>query len=872
MKVLILETATSPHKRTKAVVDICRRLKPDAAFIAKSIHTLVRGLRSRSTKGKYNKIPHQLLEPAMAALQTLVASAQPDLVLTYCPITAQLLAPEFGNIQKISKHAGSTGRVQGYRFMLLADPALLYMPDQKAETVAAFNFMMTRHLSIGLHHQPAPEFKYVPALSVEGLDLCRALAKKSIFAACDIESQGPVITAIGFCFALSENEEDLFNVTIPLYWPRRDGDNPWATEEMRTYAWETILHLFTCGLPLAFQNGNFDATQLAQYGLVPTNYCLDTLVMAHAFYPSVPKSLAFQASTCLHEYVFWKDEGKEQDEKGEAKYRAPGTVTGYLTYLEYCGKDNWYTARLVLHYFREFVRMEQEKYGYTGMQFLRNFVRLMLVHNGPVMAMNWHGLKVNDAGVEANTREGEDEYEENANHIRMLTADPNFNLGSWQQVQKWIYKIMRAPPVPRKGQTTDKRVLKVLAQTYPIIYPFVEAMGRAKKASQINGRFGTGLKSWTGWQGKSVPARFYTQFSPIITKTSRLNSRTPLIGRGAGTNLQNVTDRARRCLRADDGCALLSIDLNQADVWHMAAACGDPRMIETVMTPGNDSHSIHAADFFCEPLEAVLCGKKAKEPWVTDYETGIRNLVKKVVHGTNYGLGAFGMVINVGRPAAVAIVQKLITNEASREMFYHYLRQKGIYSKLMEVPAEFAASAASWDINRLQHGCAFVQMQYLSRYPVLRDFRDNGVMQKLQATNGKITVYGPHIFQVLASGSSHEIRRFACSAYGQAGTAGSINNAMMRFTLNEKNDYLHEAGISLVLQIHDENVFQLPKDRGELVYDLHSLMEIEAEYEGTTFTIPCEADVSPVWGKGGDEWTPRMSIAETKDLVLRNAA
>lgn len=873
MKVLILETATSPHKRTKAVIDICRRLNPEAGFIAKSVHTLVRGLRSKATKGKYNKIPAQLIEPAQAALETLVLTARPDVILTYCPITAQLLAPEFGNMQKIVKHAGSTGKIGNCKFVLLGDPSLLYMPDQKEEKRAAFKFMMTRHLSLAVHPQDAPTFNYIPALSVEALDLCRSMAKRAYFAACDIESRGPVITAIGFSFAMSDDPEDLFNITIPLRWSRMNGeDNPWATEEMRTYAWETILHLFTCGLPLAFQNGSFDTTQLAQYGLLPTNYCLDTLVFAHAFFPSVPKSLAFQASTCLHGYVFWKDEGKEQGEDGEAKYREPGTVTGYLTYLEYCGKDNWYTARLILHYFNEFRRMNTEKYGYAGRDFMRNYIRLFLVHNGPCMAMNWHGVRVNEAGRLANEEEGDDDYAAEEANIRLLTADPEFNLGSWRQVQHYIYKVMRAPPVPRKGQTTDKRVLAVLAETYPLIYPFVDAMGRAKKAGQISARFGKGLKSWSGWSDHPVPARFYTQFSPVITRTSRLNSRTPLIGQGAGTNLQNVTADARRCLMADEGYTFVSIDYSQADVWHMAAACGDPKMIETVMTEGNDSHSIHAADFFCEPLESVLRGKKAKEPWVTDYATGIRNLVKKVVHGTNYGLGAFGMVINIGRPAAVAICQKLISNEASRDMFYHFLKSKGVYSRAMEDPAVFAATAQGWPIERLAHGCAFVQEQYLSRYPILADFRDKGVIQKLQATHGKITTYGPHTFQVLASGSSHEIRRFACSAYGQAGTAGTINNSMLRFAMNEKYGYLHEVGITLVLQIHDENVFQLPGQQGKYLYDLHQMMLVDAEFEGTQFTIPVEADCAPIWGKGGEEWLPSMTLAETEELVLRNAA
>lgn len=870
MKILLLETPTSPHKRSRVIADICRRLRPDCGIISRSLHTMVPGLKKRGS-GKFSVLPDGLRERAEDALALLVATAQPDVIITYDPTTAQLLEPSFGNIQKITKHAGSTGTYNGVRFMMLADPALTYVPNEKAEKLAVAQFILKRHVALAVHHVPAPAFKYTPILDGRGLALVKKLADSAHFAAADIEGMGPIITAVGFSFAMSDDPEDLFNVSIPLYWARgpQHDTNPWDTEELLAEAWGTVAYVLMNGLPIVFQNGQFDATQLAAYGICCDNYCLDTLVFSHAFFPSMPKSLAAQASTCLHGYKYWKDEGKHIDEKGKSTYRTPGTVEGFLTYLEYCGKDNWYTARLLLYYFQQVKHLNTAKHNYLGGKALHNFVRLMLVQNGPVMAMNWHGVRANEEGIKQNEVDGVADVEHHAAEIRMMTADPNFNFGSWQQKQRFIYDVMGAPKIKRKGPSTDKRDLATIAQGYPIIHGLVHAIDKASQARQANSRFGKGLKSWRGWDGEAAP-RSYTEFTVNVTRTARLSSRKPIIGKGAGTNWQNAMSSVRKALCADIGYCLAAPDYSQADVWHMAAACGDPMMIDTVMTEGNDSHSIHAADFFCSPLEDVLRGKKNKEPWVTDYTTGIRNLVKKVVHGTNYGMGPFSMVINVGVPAARAINEKLIRNEDSREMFYSFLRRKGRYSELMQHHERFALSVATWPPERLALGCEFVQEQYLSRYPQLRNFRDVIVMDKLRQNHGQITTYGPHTFTVLSTGGAHEIRRFACSAYGQAGTAGTINNAMLRWWYNPKWQYLHEAGVNLLLQVHDENVFQVPEDKGELLCDIHQMMQVEAVYEGTKFTIPVEMDCTAVWQKGGEPWDPSMSIAETKELVRRN--
>ena len=861
MKVMVLETATSQFNRTRFVSDVMRKLKPEVQIFSKSVHTAVRGIRQRKSS-KYYHIPDYLYDKGITALENMVGVSIPDLIITYCPITAQLLCNQaFGNQQHNATIAGTTGKFHGVRFMILDDPSKCYSEGIKDEDKAVHKYTIARHLALALYPQPAPKYRYATIQSVEEMEQVEHIASECQFYACDLESQGPIITCIGFAFVMSDDPEDIHCFTLPLFWPGNGDNNPWKDKDTLLRAYQCMLNILTNGRPTAFQNGAFDATQLAAYGIVPTNYCLDTMVMSHAVYPTTRKSLNYLASTCLHEYVYWKDEGKTRGPDGKVKYRAPYEAAGYHTYLDYCGKDVWYTARLVLYYFRFF-----NADGGKNKPFLRNYIRLFLTQNGPCMGMSWGGLRVNLEGVHTNQVEGEAQSDDALDELRMMTADPNFNPGSSKQVVNYIYNIMRAPVEGRKKRSADKKLLDLIAQTYPIIYPIVEGIKDYKKGTMDNTRFGVGLKRWHGWQNEE-DARFYTQLTPTTTKTARLNSRKPVAADGSGSNLQNVTGSARKAFEADPGQYFAMMDYSQADVWYMAAACGDARMIETVMTPGNDSHSIHAADFFCVPLEDVLRGKKEEDPFITDYETGLRNLVKKVVHGTNYGLGAYGMVFNIKRPAAVAICQNLITNEESRDRFLAFVKAKGLHVNSLLSVEQLKEGVSAWPTDSLAYGCAYVQEQYLNRYPALREFRDSGVMDQLRQKHGRITTYGPHTFQVLSQWDSQQLRRFACSCYGQAGTAGMINNAMLRFHCNPKYGYLHEAGIRLALQVHDENIFSLPDDQSKYLFDLYEMMQIEAEYNGHKFTVPVEVELTRVWSKKGKEWKDSMSFAETEALV-----
>ena len=93
---------------------------------------------------------------------------------------------------------------------------------------------------------------------------------------------------------------------------------------------------------------------------------------------------------------------------------------------------------------------------------------------------------------------------------------------------------------------------------------------------------------------------------------------------------------------------------------------------------------------------------------------------------------------------------------------------------------------------------------------------------------------------------------FFAAFFGQAGTAGNINNSMLR--LYYLCDDMWQEGFFLCLQVHDENIAQIPKHKLWLVDRMVNVMSIPCTIKGRTFTVPVEADLASSWTKAGVTW------------------
>jgi len=116
------------------------------------------------------------------------------------------------------------------------------------------------------------------------------------------------------------------------------------------------------------------------------------------------------------------------------------------------------------------------------------------------------------------------------------------------------------------------------------------------------------------------------------TETGRLSSSAT--ARGTGTNLQNIPSGIIKSLFvADEGYTLINADLSQAEARVVAYLSGEERLIR-VFESGGDIHRKNAS---------VIYGCKE-----SDVSSQQRDMAKRIVHASNYGMGARTFAKNAG--------------------------------------------------------------------------------------------------------------------------------------------------------------------------------------------------------------------------------
>lgn len=303
------------------------------------------------------------------------------------------------------------------------------------------------------------------------------------------------------------------------------------------------------------------------------------------------------------------------------------------------------------------------------------------------------------------------------------------------------------------------------------------------------------------------------------------------------TNLQNIPAEMREVCVAEDDEILCSADYSQSDSYFVAFESQDEVMMETVMDD-RDTHSVHVEFFFGFPYDDVVAGAKAKLAWVVHPITGVRQIIKKVTHGTNYDMGGDTMLLNIRKPAAIAMIKALLGSK------YAALLMKYIGLDMSKTPEYYNERVSLLGHDQLAKACEFAQALYYKRYKRLALWKKDSV--KVAATNyGVIHMFGGSTTTMLCAPSANP--RFVPAAYGQGGTAGNINNAMLRlFYLNQT---MWDRGFRMIAQIHDELLTAIPRKHMELVDEKVAIMETPCTIHGREFTIPVEAELSLSWTK-----------------------
>jgi DNA polymerase-1 len=252
--------------------------------------------------------------------------------------------------------------------------------------------------------------------------------------------------------------------------------------------------------------------------------------------------------------------------------------------------------------------------------------------------------------------------------------------------------------------------------------------------------------------------RLHTTFNQTAATTGRLSSTDP--------NLQNIPVRTeqgreiRACFVASPGTKLISADYSQVELRLLAHIAGE-EVLKDIFRRGEDVHTATA--------EEILGGKPEKDsagmPNASHVDQGTRSKAKMVNYGIVYGLSAYGLADRLQIP-----------QEEAQEFIDRYLERFPAVAQFIQDTIEQATD----------QGYVSTLFGRIRRIPELR------------ARSRQTRQLG---------------ERLAVNMVIQGTAADIMKVAMLR-----TRDHLRADGLStrLVLQIHDELLFEAPEDEVEL--------------------------------------------------------
>lgn len=381
------------------------------------------------------------------------------------------------------------------------------------------------------------------------------------------------------------------------------GVDHWVTDKEYIKAISFMQRVNALPATKAMHNGMYDATHSIRYNAEPINWTYDTMAMSHAEFSELPKTLDFVASTSCYDYIYWKDQAEAASKSKD--------IEGYWTYN---AKDTWWGARILVEQLRN-----SPAYAY------KNYAeKFPIVY--PALYCNFEGVQI-DKEVRASNRVASLIQLEGARkELRTMFADPNFNPGSWQQVEKYIYKVFGAkkPMIGKSKSATDEKNLKSVGEQHPILERMTTRIIDYREAQKAIGTYYDFLQ----YKGRLLWA-----LNPFGTETGRMACQASSLW--CGTQVQNIPGYAKPMLVADPGYELFEADNKQSEGRTTAYCSQEENLIAALEDATRDFYKTLGTLFFSMDYEEV-----------SDF---FRNKVlKKIVHGTNYMMGAGTFIENIG--------------------------------------------------------------------------------------------------------------------------------------------------------------------------------------------------------------------------------
>ncbi|MEH2084570.1 MAG: DNA polymerase I [Nostoc sp.] len=384
--------------------------------------------------------------------------------------------------------------------------------------------------------------------------------------------------------------------------------------------------------------------------------------------------------------------------------------------------------------------------------------------------MEYTGVRINSAYLQELSQHLETELarlKEEATEI----AGENFNLGSPKQLSQIIFeKLGLSTRHSRKIQTgysTDAATLERLQEDDNT--GFVKAIVEYRTLSKLKSTYVDALPALV----RPDTQRVHTDFNQAATSTGRLSSSNP--------NLQNIPIRTafsrqiRKAFLPEPGWLMVAADYSQIELRILAHLSQEPILVQAYQQ-NEDVHTVTARLVF-------------EKENITSEERGI---AKTINFGVIYGMGSLRFSRSTG-------IDKTIANEFIKRFNERYPK---VFAYLERVKKEAIALGYVETI--------FGRRRYFN-------FTNNS-LRKLKGSNpedielSKLKNLGAFDAGLLRSAANAPI---------QGSNADIIKIAMVRL-----HEILKKYQAHLLLQVHDELVFEIPPHEWEeLQLQIKSVME-----------------------------------------------
>lgn len=696
-----------------------------------------------------------------------------------------------------------------------------------------------------------PEFQYSICRTVNDCYAARDWLLECALISIDIETGlfPAQITCIGYTGIKPDGSVRSF--VVPFYDEYKANGCHWDSEDDHIIAFICCREINESPALKTLQNGNYDASYFVRDNLGLENWLLDSMLMWYAMYMELPKALDFISSILLDCYQYWKDDIKGSEQKDE--------IQGNMErYWRYNALDTHYTLFNTLYL-------------------------LKLMKANPVMQHNYRdvwmraqsGFKMSMRGVKADFKKMKEhrdrlkgEYETAVNRLRYLIDDPNFNVNSPAHKSSLLYDVLGARPRNARGRyiSSDEKAssgaiaLKAIKSDHPMFKYVIDALEDSMEPDKQMGLITGREDPDTGYvKGgiKFFTDRFRTCYSAAGTTSTRFSSKGSNFW--DGTNAQNIRASMRDFLVADPGCILMDVDYSQSDDVFVGYESNDSNKID-VIESGVDGHAVHGELFFKMPYDEIVAGKRAGLDTIIHPIYGVRQLSKRIVHGTNFQMAAMTLFMTMGRVAVVAAM-KLMGHK----------------------------DAESWSQDQLINGCQQLMNSYRRKYPRLSAREWYKEIADELKTKGTLTNAFGITRRFMGDPKDNGTQREATGFVGQSDTAGNMNRSMYeidhgyipthfrdgenphRYEPARKMD-LDSHGFRFLLQTHDSFTAQLQLDHPrfeEAAANLLHVMERPLIINGHTVSVKTEAAFGLRWGKKMVEWNPaKDSLSNVIDKAL----